>query len=151
MKGVGMLREWFQSFWQSKKREPSLVKVLIIEDNRVDAKIIEKAVDVCGFNSLVAYDGRTGFEMAQKHKPDLVVLDYHLPDTNGGQVLEKLRTTKETSSETVMVLSAFSQPGVILDSFAHGADQYFTKPISISLLAKEIRLMLHYPHQVRCN
>ena len=36
-------------------------------------------------------------------------------------------------------------------SFAHGADQYFTKPISISLLAKEIRLMLHYPHQVRCN
>ena len=91
MKGGGMLREWFQSFWQPKKAEPSPIKVLIIEDSRVDAEMIKKAVAVCGFNSLVAYDGKTGIEMAREHKPDLIILDYHLPDTNGGQVLEKLR------------------------------------------------------------
>ena len=146
-----MLREWFQSFWQPKKAEPSPIKVLIIEDSRVDAEMIKKAVAVCGFNSLVAYDGKTGIEMAREHKPDLIILDYHLPDTNGGKVLEALRLGEGTCAETVMVLTVLNNPGVVMDSFANGADQYFTKPISISLLAKEIRLMLHHPHQVHTN
>ena len=146
-----MLREWFQSFWQPKKAEPSPIKVLIIEDSRVDAEMIKKAVAVCGFNSLVAYDGKTGIEMAREHQPNLIILDYHLPDTNGGKVLEVLRSGAETSAESVMVLTVLNQLGIVLDSFANGADQYFTKPISISLLAKEIQLMLHHPHQVQSN
>jgi len=146
-----MFKQWFQSLWRPKKQGPSPIKVLIIDDNRLDAEMIKKAVAVCGFNSLVAYNGKTGIEMAREHRPNLIILDYHLPDTNGGQVLEAIRSHKETSSEAVMVLTVLNQPGVVMDSFAHGADQYFTKPISISLLAKEILLMLHHPHQVQCT
>ena len=141
-----MLKQWLQNLSQAKKREPSLINVLIIEDNRVDAKMIEKAVDLCGYNSLVAYDGKTGIEMAINHKPNLIILDYHLPDTNGGKVLEKLRSNIKTSLDTVMVLSALSQPGIIMDAFSNGADQYFTKPISVSLLSKEIQNLIQHPH-----
>jgi len=141
-----MFKQWLEKLGLSKKKETSLIKVLIIEDSVVDAKMIKKAVDLCGFISVVAYDGRTGIDMARAHKPDLIILDYHLPDTNGGQVLEELRSTKETSLGTVMVLTVLNQPGVILDSFAHGADQYFTKPISVSLLAKQMQVMLRHPH-----
>jgi len=141
-----MFKQWFQRLWPSKNSEASLVKVLVIEDNRVDAKMISKAVDVCGFNCLIANDGKTGFEMAKEHKPDLIILDYHLPDTNGGQVLKKIRENEETSSRTVMVLSALNQPGIVMDVFTNGADQYFTKPISVSLLAKAIQDMLRRPH-----
>jgi DNA-binding response OmpR family regulator len=138
--------KWLQKLWPSKKTDLSPIKVLIIEDNRVDAALIKKAVEVCGFNSLIARDGKTGFEMALRYKPDLIILDYHLPDTNGGQVLKNLRSNKETASETVMVLSALSQPGIVMDSFTNGADQYFTKPISVSLLAHQIHYMLAHPH-----
>jgi DNA-binding response OmpR family regulator len=146
-----MFKEWFQSFWQPKQNEPSFIKVLIIEDSPVDAEMIKKAVAACGFNSLVAYDGKTGIEMARQHRPDLIILDYHLPDTDGGQVLKDLRSHTETFLETVMILTVLNDPSVIIDSFLNGADQYFKKPISVSLLAKEIRMMLLHPHQLQHN
>ena len=70
--------------------DPS-IKVLIIEDNHVDARMFEKAVDICGFISLVAYDGRSEIEKAQNHAPRLIILDYQLPDMNGAEVLKGLR------------------------------------------------------------
>ncbi len=142
-----MLRQWLQKFWPSKKNDVSSVKILIIEDNLVDARMIKKAVDLCGFSALIAYDGKNGIAMAQAHKPDLIILDYRLPDMNGGEVLEALRSTKETSTETVMVLTVFDTSEVVIDSFIHGADQYFTKPISVASLAKQIKAMLRQPHE----
>ncbi len=142
-----MFKQWLQKLRQPKKVSNPSIKVLIIEDSRVDAEMIKKAVDVCGFTSLVAYDGKTGVEMATVNKPNLIILDYHLPDTNGGQVLKELRSNKETSSEAVMVLSILDQPGVVVDSFTQGADQYFTKPISTSLLAEQIQAMIRHPHE----
>ena len=139
-----VFKQWLQRLWSPKISGDPSIKVLIIEDSRVDAELIKKAVDVCGYSSLVAYDGKTGVEMAQKHKPNLIVLDYHLPDINGGQVLKKLRSNKETYSEVVMVLTVLKHPGIVIDSMAQGADQYFTKPISVSLLAKEIKGMIRY-------
>jgi two-component system KDP operon response regulator KdpE len=143
-----VFKQWLQKLRQPKKVSNPSIKVLIIEDSRVDAEMIKKAVDVCGFTSLVAYDGKTGVEMATVNKPNLIILDYHLPDTNGGQVLKELRSNKETSSEAVMVLSILDQPGVVVDSFTQGADQYFTKPISTSLLAEQIQAMIRHPHEV---
>ena len=142
-----MFKQWLQKLRQPKKVSNPSIKVLIIEDSRIDAEMIKKAVDVCGFTSLVAYDGKTGVEMATVNKPNLIILDYHLPDTNGGQVLKELRSNKETSSEAVMVLSILDQPGVVVDSFTQGADQYFTKPISTSLLAEQIQAMIRHPHE----
>ena len=142
-----MFKRWWRKWWPFKNYGVPVIKVLIIEDNHVDARLIKQAVESCGLRSLVAYDGRTGIDLAQVHKPDLVILDYHLPDINGGQVLEELRKGQGTSAETVMVLTVLNQPGVILDSFMHGADQYFRKPISVSLLAKQIQVMLRHPHE----
>jgi len=142
-----VFKQWLQKLRQPKKVSNPSIKVLIIEDSRIDAEMIKKAVDVCGFTSLVAYDGKTGVEMATVNKPNLIILDYHLPDTNGGQVLKELRSNKETSSEAVMVLSILDQPGVVVDSFTQGADQYFTKPISTSLLAEQIQAMIRHPHE----
>jgi len=144
-----MFKQWLQKLWPSKKKEASVIKILIIEDNKVDAQMIKKAVDICGFSSIVAYDGLTGVEMAVTHKPNLIILDYHLPDINGGQVLKRLRSNKETSAQTVLVLTILNQPGVIKDSFAQGADRYAVKPINVAELAKQIQFMLQNPHEDR--
>ena len=59
-----MLMQWLKKLWEPKSTSISSVKVLIIEDSRLDAEMIKKAVDVCGYNSLLARDGKTGLEMA---------------------------------------------------------------------------------------
>lgn len=140
-----MLRYWWEKITNTRKFDPS-VKILIIEDNPVDAKLFEKAVDICGFSSLVAYDGKMGIEMAWAYRPSLVILDYKLPDMNGAQVLEYLRANKETSAESVLVLSVLDSSDVVINSFMNGADQYFQKPVDLNLLVKEIRQLIHRPH-----
>ena len=109
--------------------------------------MIEKAVDICGFTSLVAYDGRSGIEMVKAHKPDLIILDYHLPDINGAQVLRELRENKGTALETVMILTVVNEPEAVVDTMMQGADQFFKKPITPSFLAKQIQIMLRHPHE----
>lgn len=125
--------------------DPS-IKVLIIEDNHVDARMFEKAVDICGFISLVAYDGRSEIEMAQNHAPRLIILDYQLPDMNGAEVLKGLRCKTETAEEQVIVISVLESSDVIINSFENGADQYFKKPIDLKTLVRQITLMVHKAH-----
>jgi len=137
-----MFKYWWQKLTNTRKIDPS-VKILIIEDNHVDAKMFEKAVDICGFTSLVAYDGHSGIDLAQNHMPRLIILDYQLPDMNGAQVLKMLRSKKETATEPVMVLSVLDNSDVIINSFENGADQYFKKPIDLKTLVKQIDLMVH--------
>ena len=136
-----MLRYWWQKITNTRKIDPS-VKVLIIEDNQVDARMFEKAVDICGFSPLIACDGKSGIVLAQEHKPNLVILDYGLPDINGAEVLKQLRSKKETSVEPVLVLSVLDGSDVVINSFMNGADQYFQKPIDLNFLVKEIKRLV---------
>jgi DNA-binding response OmpR family regulator len=140
-----MFKYWWQKITNTREIDPS-VKVLIIEDNHVDARMFERAVDICGFTSLVAYDGRSGIEMAQNYAPRLIILDYQLPDMNGVQVLKGLRCKKETAKEPVMVLSVLDNSDVIINSFENGADQYFKKPIDLKTLVRQITLMIDKTH-----
>jgi len=140
-----MFKYWWQKMANTRKIDPS-VKVLIIEDNQVDARMFEKAVHICGFTSLIAWDGQSGIEMAQNHTPRLIILDYQLPDMNGDQVLKWLRCKKETAKEAVMVLSILDNSDVIIKSFENGADQYFKKPIDLKTLVRQITLMVDKAH-----
>ena len=141
-----MFKHWLQMMTNSRKIDPS-VKVLIIEDSPIDSKMIQRAVSICGFGSLVAYDGRSGIEMAIAHNPKLIILDYGLPDLDGAEVLKQLRSKKETFLEPVLVLTVLDSSEVILNSFGNGADQYFKKTISINELVNHINLMVCEKHQ----
>ena len=143
-----MFKYWWQKITNTRKIDPS-VKVLIIEDNHVDARMFEKAVNICGFTSLVAWDGRSGIEMARNYSPRLIILDYQLPDMNGADVLRGLRCKKETAAESVMVLSILDSSEVIIKSFENGADQYFKKPIDLKTLVGQINTMVYRSNIVR--
>ncbi|MGH2756508.1 MAG: response regulator [Actinomycetota bacterium] len=75
--------------------------------------------------------GALGIELAQQHVPDLVLLDLHLPDLRGEEVLIRLHKDPRTRSIPVVILSADASPGQIERLRASGAAEYLTKPIDV--------------------
>ncbi len=72
-------------------------KILIVEDNPQNLKLFRDLLEVAGFDILEAGDGKSGLAMAREHHPDLIILDFLLPDMNGlelGTILDEESKTK---------------------------------------------------------
>ena len=78
--------------------------------------------------------GRAGIDRATRDMPDIILLDLHLPDINGDQVLSELKAEPATAAIPVVVLSADASRGVVHRLLASGALAYLTKPIELAEL-----------------
>jgi CheY-like chemotaxis protein len=108
-------------------------RVLLIEDNLANLKLIEALVqDRAGMELLPAMTGRLGVELAREHQPDLILLDQHLPDIPGAEVLQRLRATPETRAIPIVIVSADATPGQFQRMLEIGATAYMTKPIDVA-------------------
>ena len=106
--------------------------VLHIEDNLANLSLIERVLaQRPGVEVIAAMQGRLGIELARKHRPALVLLDLHLPDMGGEQVLQQLRDDPITSSIPVVIVSADATAGQIQRLLSAGAAAYVTKPIDV--------------------
>ena len=105
--------------------------VLIIEDEAQTRNIFLKCLTFEGFQAVGACNGKTGIEMAQKHRPDLVVCDIMMPDMDGYSVLSTLRQMEHTASIPLVFLSAKVTMAELRRGMELGADDYLTKPCSI--------------------
>lgn len=106
--------------------------VLHIEDNLSNLSLIERVfAQRPGVEVIAAMQGRLGLELARKHQPALVLLDLHLPDMGGEQVLRQLRDDPVTSSIPVVIVSADATSGQIQRLLNAGAAAYVTKPIDV--------------------
>lgn len=109
--------------------------ILYIEDNLSNVSFIE---DVLSHRPTVkllpAMQGRLGLELAREHHPDLVLLDLHLPDIPGLDVLRQLQDDPTTRNIPVVVLSADATPGQIRRLVAAGCRAYLTKPLNVKKL-----------------
>jgi CheY-like chemotaxis protein len=80
---------------------------------------------------LPAMTGRLGLELARDHAPDLILLDQHLPDLTGTEVLHRLKANPETRTIPVVIVSADATPGQVRRMRDRGAADYLTKPLDI--------------------
>ena len=80
---------------------------------------------------LSAQDAKTGIEMAQTHRPNLILLDIHLPEMNGFQVFEHLGSHERTKDIPVIALSADAMPENVNKALTIGFHEYLTKPLDI--------------------
>src|SRR5207245_2447631 len=81
--------------------------------------------------TLSAMQGYRGIELARDHQPDLIILDLHLPDLSGSDVLARLCTDPRTKQIPVVILSADATPGRIKRLLEQGARDYLTKPLDV--------------------
>ena len=108
------------------------VTVLYIEDNLSNLRLIEQVLSRRPNATLLsAMQGRLGLDLAREHRPDLILLDLHLPDLSGEDVLRQLLAEPRTRDIPVVVLSADATPGQVERLLAVGAQAYLTKPLDV--------------------
>jgi DNA-binding response OmpR family regulator len=113
------------------------MQVLVVEDERRMADLLEKALGEEGHQVVVARDGRVGLEIARTSPFDVIVLDVMLPGMDGIAVARKLR--EERNQTPVLLLTARDTSADIVNGLDAGADDYLTKPFSIDVLLARLR------------
>jgi CheY-like chemotaxis protein/CRP-like cAMP-binding protein len=116
--------------------------VLVIDDNNDIRENTAEILELAGYKTLTAENGKKGVELAQKEKPDLIVCDIMMPELDGYGVLHLLRKNPETENIPFVFLTARTERSDFRKGMEMGADDYITKPFEdIELLnAIEIRL-----------
>ncbi len=117
-----------------------MAKILIVEDEAKIARFLELELKHEGYEVLVAGDGRTGLEKAQKEKVDLIVLDIMLPGLSGIEVCRRVRLE---SKVPIIMLTAKDDVTDKVAGLDMGADDYMTKPFAIEELLARIRVALN--------
>jgi signal transduction histidine kinase/ActR/RegA family two-component response regulator len=113
------------------------LSILYIEDNTANVEVVARYLRGRPGTRLVsAISGRAGIECAVRDVPDIVLLDLHLPDLQGDEVLNELKADPATAAIPVIVLSADASRGVIRRLLAGGAYAYLTKPIELAELGE---------------
>lgn len=117
--------------------------VLYIEDNPANLRLVEKIFRRRpGLQLLTSDEGRAGIELARTRAPALILLDMHLPDLDGEQVLAHLQQDPATASIPVVALSAEATRGTIERFLAAGGVDYITKPIDVSAFLRVVDSIL---------
>ena len=108
-------------------------RILYIEDNFSNVTLVEQMLaERPALELMTAMQGRVGLELARQHAPDLILLDLHLPDMPGWQVLAQLKADHLTRNIPVIVISADATAPQIRRLLAAGARTYLTKPLDIA-------------------
>jgi signal transduction histidine kinase/CheY-like chemotaxis protein len=120
--------------------------VLYIEDNLANLRLVERILASDPSVELVAaMQGRLGVDLAREHRPALILLDLHLPDLSGDEVLRQLRDDPATRGIPVAILSADATPGQVRRLLAEGAHSYLTKPLDVAELRQLVETVAGAP------
>lgn len=118
-------------------------RILIVDDEPDILKMTEFRIKRDGYITITAVDGKEGLNKAREEKPDLIVLDYRLPEMNGLDVYAELRATEETRIIPVIFLTASKGNEDIKEAMkAVGAKHLLTKPYDPAVLLGKIKEML---------
>ena len=111
--------------------------ILIVEDEQNIVDILSFNLSREGYDTLEAYDGPTGLQLAQENDPDLILLDLMLPGMNGFDVCRKIR--ESGSSIPILMLTAREEEADKVLGLELGADDYITKPFSMRELLARVK------------
>lgn len=120
-----------------------MTAILVVEDNEDLAFGLQHNLEFEGYEVLVAGDGKQGLELATQEAPDLIILDLTLPELDGLEVLERLRSAG--SKVLILVLTARQEEVDKVRGLKLGADDYVTKPFGLMELMARVEALLRRP------
>lgn len=117
-------------------------RILIIEDEEAIAELITESLKRQGYQVLIAYDGDQGLDLALETLPDLLILDLMLPKLDGWEICRRLKEERNTRDILILMLTARRDELDVIKGLELGADDYVSKPFSLSELSARIKALL---------
>lgn len=125
------------------------MRVLIVEDDRSMASLLQRGLEEENHVVSVAHDGAEGLELSESYKFDIIVLDWMLPRMDGLEVARRLR--KSGRAMPILMLTARDAVPDIVKGLDAGADDYLTKPFSFAEFLARLRALARRPAAARSN
>ena len=119
-------------------------KILIVEDNPQNMKLMEMLLEAKGYILLEAIDGEQAMDVATTERPDLILMDIQLPKMSGLEVTRKLRQLPAFNHIPIIAITAYAMKGDKEKFIEAGCDAYLAKPIDTRELPKVISEMLFH-------
>jgi len=120
----------------------SQTKILVVDDEADLVETIQFALELEGYNVLVASNGEEGLNIARQEKPDLILLDLMLPKLDGYKVCRLLKFDERYKSIPILMLTARTQEKDKILGKETGANEYITKPFEMDELMAKIKSYL---------
>lgn len=121
-------------------------KILLVDDEANLIDPIAYNLKQKGYDTITVYDGKTAVEAFRKEQPDLVILDWTLPDVQGIEILKQIRSEQDFTP--VIILTGRTAKEDIVEGLTAGADDYVTKPFTWEELLARVSAVLRRAQQV---
>lgn len=118
------------------------ISILVVEDEEHIRRILEYNLKLDGFEVYLAENGSRALELVQQVRPDVILLDWMMPEMDGLEVLSKLKQDKYTENIPVFMLTAKGMMVDVGQALCNGADDYITKPFDPMQLGNTIKKKL---------
>ncbi len=120
----------------------TLPRILIVDDNATNVKVLQTRLAAEGYEIITAADGEEGLSAAREHTPDLILLDVMMPKLDGFEVCRRLRADATFPFTPIIMVTAMADSKDVVAGLEAGGDEYLTKPVDHAALAARVRSML---------
>ena len=114
------------------------VTVLVVDDMAANRSVLCRQLELHKYGVISVDSGEAALELLTRTRPDIVLLDYMMPNMNGIEVLRHLRANPATADLPVIMVTARAENAATVEALEAGADDYVTKPIDFSVLRARI-------------
>lgn len=117
-------------------------KILIVDDSPLQQKLASIYLSKEGYSIITANSGKEGIEMAERERPDLIILDVEMPEMDGLEALRHLKNNPSTAAINVLMCSSVKNEEVIKEALLIGATGYLNKPHGFKNFNSNIKRIL---------
>ena len=128
--------------WGTSGKGRMAKRVLIADDKATGRELVRTVLENQGYEVFEACDGIQALESAQRVRPDLIILDLHMPGLDGFGVIQELRLDAHFATIPIIALTASAMQGDRQRAISAGFTGYITKPVSLKELRAEVERLL---------
>jgi len=115
--------------------------ILVVEDNKITAKLMRRYLEANGFEAEEVYDGLQALARIKERKPDAILMDVMMPKLDGFGTVQAIRTDAATKDIPVAIITALNDTATQVRAVECGADDFLTKPIEEKLIITKARVL----------
>lgn len=126
---------------------PRIPRILVVDDSPDNLFLVQTALEEGGYDISLAEDGKTALALVDRLQPDLILLDVMMPEMDGYEVTERIRSNDKLPYIPILLITAHERSSVV-KGLDVGANDFIRKPVDVDELLARVRSLLHLKHTI---